>query len=157
MTGIKEKVENNVVVWMLGTLLAGFLAGIGTYEGALEIMNLETVSKERIEQLEGSVVTNQNPATHTGIFSVALPNYLDSSELELIFTKIKTAYNEQNNHELYQLMGPLGRAQLTEETGALQMQPVFQSLGDIQSGFYVQHQFMGEQGLYKYFTLNYSV
>jgi hypothetical protein len=54
MTNIREKIENNVVVWMLGTLLTGFLAGIGTYKGALEIMNLETIGKERLKQLENA-------------------------------------------------------------------------------------------------------
>ena len=31
------------------------------------------------------------------------------------------------------------------------------SLGKIQSDFFVQHQFLGQQGLYKLFTLNFSV
>ena len=54
-------------------------------------------------------------------------------------------------------MGPMYKAQVTEETASLQMEPIFQSLGEIKSGFYVQHQFMGQQGLYKFFTLNFSV
>lgn len=157
MTSIKEKIENNVIVWMLGTLLTGFLAGIGTYKGALEIMSLETVGKERLKQLESTGVPNPNAGQSTGIYSVALPDYLNSSELELIFSKIKAAYNEHNANALYQLMGPMGKAQLSEETASLQMEPVFQSLGNIQNGFYIQHQYLGQQGLYKFFTLNYSV
>ena len=87
MAGIKEKIENNIVVWMLGTLLTGFLAGIGTYKGALEIMSLETVGKERLKQLESAVPSSASTGLSVGFYSVALPVYLNPSELELIFTK----------------------------------------------------------------------
>lgn len=157
MTNIKEKIENNVVVWMLGTLLTGFLAGIATYKGALEIMSLETIGKERLKQLENAATPNTNAAQSSGIYSIALPNYLNSSELELLFTKVKTAYNEHDAKSLYQLMGPIAKAQASEDTASLNMEPIFQNLGNIQSGFYVQHQYLGQQGLYKFFTLNYSV
>lgn len=43
---IKEKVETNVVIWLLGVLLAGFFAGIGTYKGIIEIANLKVVKEE---------------------------------------------------------------------------------------------------------------
>ena len=53
---IKETVENNIVVWMLGTLLTGFLAGISTYEGAQKIMKLTTITHDRLIQLEELVL-----------------------------------------------------------------------------------------------------
>ncbi len=71
--------------------------------------------------------------------------------------KVKAAYNEHNANALYQLMGPMGKAQISEETASLQMEPIFKSLGDIQNGFYVQHQFLGQLGLYKFFALNFSI
>ena len=138
---------------MLGTLLTGFLAGLGTYEGALKIMSLETISKDRLKQLESG---KSGAASDNGIYSVALPDYLNPSELELIFTKVKEAYNKRDTGVLYQLMGPVSKAQLTEEVASLQMQPVYENLGKLESGFYVQHQFVGQQGLYKFFTLNFS-
>lgn len=154
MSGIKEKIENNIVIWMLATLLTGFLSGLATYEGALKIMSLETISKDRLKQLESTpAVTTLN----SDINSIPLPNYLNSSEIELIFTKVKSAYNEENVSALYQMMGAMGKAQVTEETATLQMKPVFESLGKMESGFYVQHQFVGKQGLYKFFSLNFSV
>ena len=52
MPSLKERVENNVVVWLLGMLLAGFLAGIGTYKGILEIANLTVVAKPELENLK---------------------------------------------------------------------------------------------------------
>ena len=107
MSGIKEKIENNIVIWMLATLLTGFLSGLATYEGALKIMSLETISKDRLKQLESTpAVTTLN----SDINSIPLPNYLNSSEIELIFTKVKSAYNEENVSALYQMMGAMGGA-----------------------------------------------
>jgi hypothetical protein len=54
----KERVENNVVVWLLGTLFAGFLAGIGTYQTLLEIAKLAVISKDRLSTLEQSADRN---------------------------------------------------------------------------------------------------
>ena len=155
MQGLKEKVENNVVVWLLGTLLTGFLAGIATYQGALKIMNLETISSDRLKQLEKSVTSPIGTAKD--IYSVPLPDYLNKSEIELIFTKVKSAYNDHNAGAIYQMLGPIIKAQLTEQTAVLQMEPIFNSLGNIESGFYVQHQFLGQQGIYKMFVLNFSI
>jgi hypothetical protein len=86
-----------------------------------------------------------------------LPSHIGKSEIELLFTKIKASYNQKDTKALYQLLGPIRRAQLTEETVKLQMEPVFNSLGKIQNNFFVQHRFLGQQGLYKLFTLNFSV
>ena len=155
MSGIKEKIENNIVVWLLGTLLTGFMAGIGTYEGALKIMGLETINKDRLSVLEK--VSKNESTQNTNMYGMQLPSYIGLSEIELLFTKIKSLYNRKDTDGLYQLLGSIRRAQLTEETVKLQMEPVFKSLGKIQSDFFVQHQFLGQQGLYKLFTLNFSV
>lgn len=155
MTGIKEKIENNIVVWMLGTLLTGFMAGIGTYEGALKIMDLETINKDRLKALEA--LTIRSSVKNTEIYSVKLPAYLNTSEIELLFTKLKSSYNQNNATSLYNMLGPIRRSQLTEKVAELQMEPVFQSLGKIKSGFFVNYRFSGQQGMYKVFILNYSV
>ena len=55
---IKERLENNIVFWTLAMLLAGFLAGIGTYKGVLEIAKLEGISKSELAGLrQGSLDT----------------------------------------------------------------------------------------------------
>lgn len=156
MPGIKEKIENNVVVWMLGILLTGFLAGIGTYGGALKIMSLETVSKDRLKQLEESARFKEMGSSGTDVYSVPLPDYLNNSELQLIFTRIKEAYNKKDTAGLYKLMGPITKSWLSEDTLTLQMEPLFEGLGGIGDGFYVQHQFSGKHGLYRLFTLTFS-
>lgn len=42
---LKEKIENNLVIFFLSALLTGFGAGLGAYRGALEIARLDTVTK----------------------------------------------------------------------------------------------------------------
>jgi hypothetical protein len=42
---LKEKVEENVVLWLLGMLITGFLSGIGAYKAILEIAQLTVVPK----------------------------------------------------------------------------------------------------------------
>lgn len=154
MTSIRDRIENNIVVWTLAMLLAGFVSGIATYEGALKIMQLEKVSKDRLLSLEKGV----QPSTTEGIdiFSVPLPDYLNSSEITLILERVKSAYNEQDVEKLYNLLGPIRRAQLTLNTARLQIEPVFASLGAIESAEFVYHQFMGRSGMYKMFALYYS-
>ena len=41
--GLKERIENNLVIWFLGALLTGFLSGVGTYEAVLRIAHLDVV------------------------------------------------------------------------------------------------------------------
>jgi hypothetical protein len=43
--GFKERAEALPVLYVLGALLSGFLAGLGTYEGILRIAKLETEQK----------------------------------------------------------------------------------------------------------------
>lgn len=155
MSSIKEQIESNIVVWMLGTLLTGFMAGIGTYKGTLEIMDLATINKDRLSVLENS--SKGQTAQGNDSCAIELPPYLGSSEIELMFTKIKSAYNDKDINALYQLLGPIRRSQLTLETAKLQLEPTFQSLGAIKSGFFVQYESMGKQGKYKLFMLNFSV
>ena len=50
--GLKERVENNAVIWFLGAIISGFLAGIGVYEGVLRIAKLEVISQDREQRYE---------------------------------------------------------------------------------------------------------
>lgn len=53
---IKEKIEENVIVWLLGTLLAGFGSGIATYKAVIEIAGLRVVpSSEAPDKLKGEM------------------------------------------------------------------------------------------------------
>jgi prophage DNA circulation protein len=42
---IRDTIEQNVVVWLLATLLTGFLSGIGTYQAVLKIAGIETIGE----------------------------------------------------------------------------------------------------------------
>ncbi|MGE0822119.1 MAG: hypothetical protein AB7G75_08040 [Candidatus Binatia bacterium] len=44
--GLKDTVENHPVVWVLGMVVAAFLAGIGTYDGILRISGSQVVSRD---------------------------------------------------------------------------------------------------------------
>jgi len=48
----KERVEANAVLWLLGCLLTGFLAGISTYRAVQEMAGLEPVSKADYDDLQ---------------------------------------------------------------------------------------------------------
>jgi hypothetical protein len=41
---IKEKIEQNVTLWLLGTLLTGFLSGVGAYRAVQDMAGLKPVS-----------------------------------------------------------------------------------------------------------------
>ena len=43
--GLKESIENNLAIWLLGTLATGFAAGLGAYKGVLEIAQLDVVTE----------------------------------------------------------------------------------------------------------------
>jgi len=50
--GFKEAVEKSPVVWLLGTLVTGFAAGVGAYQGVLEISCSTTILRDRLGQLQ---------------------------------------------------------------------------------------------------------
>ena len=54
---LRERVENNLVIFFLGVLVVGFLAGITVYEGIIEIANLSVVSKHKITTLNEKINT----------------------------------------------------------------------------------------------------
>lgn len=56
---LKERIESNLAIWFLGTLVAGFLAGLGSYKAILEIAHLDVVSQNsyvRKDELEARYV-----------------------------------------------------------------------------------------------------
>jgi hypothetical protein len=59
---LKERIENNLTIFFLTTLLAGFLAGISAYQGILQISGLETVA----QGTSGSVADWQDVARKQG-------------------------------------------------------------------------------------------
>lgn len=66
MASLRSRIEEHPVLWALGSVLTGFLAGIGAYQGILRIAKLEVVSAyelqrtakvdERVEKLEKELV-----------------------------------------------------------------------------------------------------
>jgi hypothetical protein len=58
---IRERVEQNVAIWLLGTLGAGFAAGFGAYETILQVSQREVVAKEELHQLRLETNTSSPP------------------------------------------------------------------------------------------------
>jgi formylglycine-generating enzyme required for sulfatase activity len=58
----KDKVENNIVLWLLGSLLAGFLAGIAAYKAVIEIAQLKTISSTEYKKCKQSSLKHENDA-----------------------------------------------------------------------------------------------
>jgi hypothetical protein len=52
---LKERIENNLVVFFLGTVLAGFLAGLGTYQGALKLVDYTSISNGELRMLKDNL------------------------------------------------------------------------------------------------------
>jgi len=42
---LRERIENNLTLWLLGVAVSSFIAGIGAYKGILEIAKLDTIQK----------------------------------------------------------------------------------------------------------------
>lgn len=45
---IKDKIENNPVIWTLSTLLIGFLSGFGVYQSILAVAGRKTVPEDAV-------------------------------------------------------------------------------------------------------------
>jgi len=60
---IKEKIENNIIFWTLSVIVVGFVSGIAAYKSLLEISNLTTIERGRLELLKECTV----PAEKLGL------------------------------------------------------------------------------------------
>lgn len=60
---LKERIENNLVVFFLGTLVTGFLAGLGVYQGGLKLVDYSPVSNSTLQALREDVETRAKTIT----------------------------------------------------------------------------------------------
>ena len=100
----KERVEANAVLWLLGCLLTGFVAGISTYRAVQEMAGLEPVSKSDYDDLQTRVKSLQtqvdqsktsrqphgNPGT-TSASSIASYAALHGVSIRIWYPKSSTA------------------------------------------------------------------
>ena len=57
---LKQRIEDSAVVFFLGALVAGFVAGIGAYKAVIEIAQLEVVSKQELGDLRAKAKSGAN-------------------------------------------------------------------------------------------------
>jgi hypothetical protein len=62
---LKDIVENNPVLLSLSLLLAGFVAGVTTYDAILRIAHLETVSASQLKEQEGTIAELKQAAVES--------------------------------------------------------------------------------------------
>jgi len=67
---IRKRVEQNVTIWLLSTLTAGFLAGWGAYETILKVTQRVVVAKEELDRLKEN--TDKTSVFSCEKFGVAL-------------------------------------------------------------------------------------
>lgn len=73
---LKERIENNLVVFFLATLLTGFFAGLGAYQGALTLVDYSPISNDALRVLrddvekKGATITTHTPVVPCGHDSV---------------------------------------------------------------------------------------
>lgn len=77
----KEQIENNLIIFFCGTIITGFITGIGAYKGILTIAELETINKKDKAEYE---ILKKNPVTQTNTSAerVIPPNDLTPNVLE---------------------------------------------------------------------------
>lgn len=109
---IKERVEQNVTLWLLGTLFTSFIAGFGTYQAIYEIANVAKATIEikevEIEKLKGSVQRLQESAKSRPLSSVR-----SASERESVCANPNGTVN---NAKLSTLTRRLAEAELHTKT-----------------------------------------
>ena len=59
---IRTLVERNVVIWLLGTLVTGFVAGWGAYETILAVAGRKLVSEEEFQRLRSMPAVASRPS-----------------------------------------------------------------------------------------------
>ena len=55
-SSLKRRIEENVTVWLLSTLLTGFLAGVGVYRAVQDMAGLKIMSASEIEDSKRQLV-----------------------------------------------------------------------------------------------------
>ena len=60
MSTFRERIEGHLVIFFLGTLLTGFLAGIATHQAILKMADLRVVSSAEIQKREDAITEATN-------------------------------------------------------------------------------------------------
>jgi hypothetical protein len=75
---IREQIENNLTIVLLGSLFTGFVAGFGTYKTILETAGQTTISKSDLDALQkpqqrpdAAPQDKKNPGTHKRVMTIS--------------------------------------------------------------------------------------
>jgi len=86
-----------------------------------------------------------------------LPPVLSSEVRDEIFESFSQYFNAADYDSLYNMFGPVTKAQLTKETVTKELEKLVDYFHSIESGAYAYSELVGSQGSTNIFTMYYSV
>lgn len=86
-----------------------------------------------------------------------LPESITPQVRQELMDRYKEAYNNEDADALYDMFGPVVKAQLSREEAAAKFESIFNMFGSIEGGAYVHSELESTQGDTKVFTLFYTV
>ena len=89
---IKETIERNVTIWLLSTLLTGFLAGIGVYRTVQDIAGLKVMSAAELENSKRQLDRLQQKLVETEKRAAAAAVQLKQAYWAVRGTKVSILY-----------------------------------------------------------------
>ena len=101
---IRERIENNLIIFFLATLLTGFLAGIGTYEAILNIAHLKVISEAEYKNCQEKTVSSIVPPPPYGPTTIYQDNQSDINKHDIKFIELtaKSIHNPPRlNDQIY--------------------------------------------------------
>lgn len=86
-----------------------------------------------------------------------LPQIFTDAELENLFVSIKNNYNSRKLADLYNILSPMVKVQLSFERFEEQLSTIYGVIRSIEDGKFSHHMFLGNQGGMDSYELNYVI
>lgn len=162
MSNLIEKIRNNIEKGIIAVFFIGFLAGIAV-SGIISSLSKDEVKSEQAQvsqPIKIATPAQSQPSVSNPVAvnnTPSLPAYLDTNQIQLVFTYIVTSFNKQDPKSLYNILGPIRKSQLPENTLATKLLQLYQLLGAVQNGSLIEQKYIGQQDLYKVFQFTFRV
>ncbi len=136
---IKERVDASPIYWLSASLLAGFLAGLGTFKGIVEIAQLQIVPrsqsfeqmKARVSELEFLNSDLDEQLEKVRALNSELESKLKSTEERLMGLTASTAGSERSESDFRELRVQLDAEIARRETLAAREERTMKEIGEL--------------------------
>jgi len=98
---IEDKIKQNIIIWFLGTLLAGFLAGITVYETIIKISKLDVVRLDdyiKKDELSKKYVSEKEFTNLNQKYNLLLNENRRLNELKVKNQTIPSIFKDKERH-----------------------------------------------------------